>query len=123
MTILRRLQLRQKAQSIGRPLECPVCGFRFAFRHHERAGRCCPQCKVPIGYPPWYRKLLGGIGILTALLVMYFGSPGGDAANGWLLVGWPFAFIAAVGVQGFVLRAFPPKLEAHAEGDTWLKLT
>jgi hypothetical protein len=42
---------------------------------------------------------------------------------GWLLMGLPFAFVAGVFVQGTILRAFPPKLEAHAEGSTWLKLS
>ena len=42
---------------------------------------------------------------------------------GWLLIGWPFRLAAAFIVQGFILRAFPPKLEPHAEGTIWLKLT
>jgi len=42
---------------------------------------------------------------------------------GWLLIGWPFGLATAFIVQGFILRAFPPKLEPHAEGNTWLKLT
>ena len=42
---------------------------------------------------------------------------------GWLLIGWPFALAAALMAQVFVLHAFPPKLEPHAEGNVWLKLT
>jgi hypothetical protein len=42
---------------------------------------------------------------------------------GWLLMGLPFAFVAGVFVQGAILRAFPPQLEAYAEGNTWLKLS
>jgi hypothetical protein len=46
-------------------------------------------------------------------------------ANGamWLLIGPPFAFVAAIAVQTLIQKAFPPKLKAHAEGNTWLKLS
>jgi hypothetical protein len=53
---------------------------------------------------------------------MYAGYTGPSAA-GWLLAGLPFAAIAGLAAQMFVLRAFPPNLQAHAEGNTWLKLT
>jgi hypothetical protein len=53
---------------------------------------------------------------------MYKGYQGGGGA-GWLLIGWPFAFLAAIAVQVFIQRVFPPKLEPYAEGSTWLKLT
>jgi hypothetical protein len=54
---------------------------------------------------------------------MYAGIKGGGPdANGWLLVGLPFAFIAGIAAQSIVIRVFPPKLEAYAEGSTWLKL-
>jgi len=43
--------------------------------------------------------------------------------TGWLLAGLPFAFVSGIVVQGAILRAFPPKLEAYSEGSTWLKLT
>lgn len=124
MTNLRWLDLRQKAQSLGRPLECPLCSFRFSFRHLQRAGRACPHCKVPLGYPYWYRLLLAAVGLCTAGYVMYAGCKGGGPdANGWLLVGLPFAFVAGIAAQVFVLRVFPPKLAPHAEGSAWLKLT
>jgi hypothetical protein len=42
---------------------------------------------------------------------------------GWLLIGWPFGLAAVFIIQGFILRAFPPKLEPHAQGNIWLKLT
>jgi hypothetical protein len=55
---------------------------------------------------------------------MYAGCKGGGPdANGWLLAGLPFAFVAGIAAQAFVLRVFPPKLAPHAEGSTWLKLT
>jgi hypothetical protein len=119
---LRWLELRQKAANIGRPLNCPLCGFRFAFRHLVRAGKACPRCKVPIGYSFSYRAVLAITGWSVMAWVMYKGYQGGGGA-GWLLIGWPFALVAAIAVQIFIQRMFPPKLEPHAEGHTWLKLT
>jgi hypothetical protein len=46
-----------------------------------------------------------------------------NTGPGWLLLGWPFAMAFGIFAQGVILRTFPPKLEAHAEGSTWLKLT
>lgn len=43
--------------------------------------------------------------------------------SGWLLAGLPFAWVVGLIVQGAVIRAIPPKLEAHAQGSTWLKLS
>jgi hypothetical protein len=117
----RWLELRQKAQAIGRPLSCPLCGFRFSFRHLGRSGKACPRCKVPIGYPFWYRVLLVAAGLLAQACVIYKGYQ--SYGTGWLLVGWPFAFVAGFALQIFIQRVVPPKLEAHAEGNTWLKLT
>jgi len=56
--------------------------------------------------------------------VMYEGYQrmGADGAM-WLLIGPPFAFVAAIAVQTLIQKAFPPKLKAHAEGNTWLKLS
>jgi hypothetical protein len=116
------LELRQRAANVGRPLKCPLCDFRFAFRHLVRAGKTCPHCKVPIGYSFSYRALLAVAGWTVMALVMYKGYQGGGGA-GWLLIGWPFAFLAAIAVQVFIQRVFPPKLEPYAEGSTWLKLT
>ena len=81
-----------------------------------------PHCKVPLGSPYWYRVLLVVIGLSAAGYVMYAGCRG-ENANGWLIAGLPFAFVAAIAAQEIVLRIFPPKLEPHAEGGTWLKLT
>ena len=93
------LKLRQQAANIGRPLKCPLCGFRFAFRHLIRAGKACPHCKVPIGFSFLYRALL--------------------AVAGWAVM----ARVAAIVVQTVIQRVFPPKLEAYSEGNTWLRLT
>jgi hypothetical protein len=55
---------------------------------------------------------------------MYAGIKGGGPdAHGWLLVDLPFAFVAGIAAQAFILRVFPPRLAPHAEGRTWLKLT
>jgi len=40
----------------------------------------------------------------------------------WLLLGLPFAAAAGLITQGMILRACPPKLAAHAEGNIWLNL-
>jgi hypothetical protein len=60
-------------------------------------------------------------GLSVAELTMYKGYQ--NAGPGWLLVGWPFAMVFGILAQGAILLALPPKLEAHAEGSTWLKLT
>jgi len=114
-------EMRQKVRAIGRPLTCPLCQHRFAWRHLRRTGRTCPHCKTPIGIPFYYRALLCVAGWCAMGWVMYKGYHA--YGPGWLLIGWLFGFVAAIFVQQAVLRAFPPKLEAHAEGSTWLKLS
>jgi len=114
-------EMRQKVRSIGRPLTCPSCGHRFAYRHHLRAGRGCPQCKIPLGFPFYYRLILAAGGLLAGGYVFVKGY----LANGpgWLLIGSPFALLASFLVQALILRMLPPRLEPHAEGNTWIKLT
>jgi hypothetical protein len=121
MTNLRWLELRQKAQSMGRPLKCPLCSFKFAYRHRLRSGGVCPRCKVPLGFPAYYRAILfiASEGVLFATIAYGYMKAG----PGWLLVGWPFGLIAAFIAQAVILRAFPPKLEPHAVGNIWLKLS
>lgn len=109
MTNLRWLELRQEAQTHGRPLKCPLCSFRFSFRHLDRAGRACPQCEVPLGYPYWYRVLLVTVYLCAAGYVMYAGYTGPDA-SGWLIASLPFTFVAGIAAQIFIQRVFPPKL-------------
>ncbi len=117
----RWLQLRQKARNTGRPLVCPVCHFRFAYRQYDRAAKTCPNCKVPLGLPLYYRVILGIVGLSAAAWTMYWWYEG-EGPNG-LLYGLPFAMVFALVAQGLVSRVFPPKLEAYSESDTWLKLT
>jgi hypothetical protein len=56
---------------------------------------------------------------LTASIIEQkkLGWPGG------LLIGFPFAISLGMSAQVATLRAFPPKLEPHAEGSILLKLT
>ena len=121
MTAERRVDLRQKVMSIGRPLTCPMCQFRFAYRHYSRSVRTCPRCKVPLGFPTYYRVILfiASEGVSFGTIAYGYMKQG----PGWLLIGWPFGLAAAFIIQGFILRAFPPKLEPHAQGNIWLKLT
>jgi hypothetical protein len=122
MPNLRWLELRQKAQSLGRPLKCPLCSFCFSFRHLRRAGRSCPRCKVPLGYPHWYRVLLVAVGECAGVLVIYSQCKGKGADwFGYFITALPFAFVAGLAAQVFMQNAFPPKLAPHAEGSTWLK--
>ncbi len=65
--------------------------------------------------------MLAVAGWLVMGYVMYKGYIANG--SGWLLAGLPIALIGALIVQGIIIRAFPPKLEAHAEGSTWLKLS
>jgi hypothetical protein len=115
------LELRQKAQSVGRPLKCPQCDFRFSFRHLARAGKVCPKCKVPIGYSFAYRAALAVAGWSATAYVMYWGCQG-EGGSGWLVIGWPFALAAAIAVQVVIQRIIPPRLDVYAEGHTWVKL-
>jgi hypothetical protein len=68
--------------------------------------------------------MLGVAGLATWIFVIYEGVHGrpDDAASGWLLVGPIVGFFPAMFVQITIQRVFPPKLQAHAEGNTWLKL-
>ena len=98
-----------------------MCQFRFAYRHYSRSVRTCPRCKVPLGFPTYYRAILfiASEGVLFGTIAYGYMKQG----PGWLLIGWPFGLAAAFIVQGFILWAFPPKLEPHAQGNIWLKLT
>lgn len=114
-------EMRRRVASIGRPLTCPLCHHKFAYRHHFRAARACPNCKVPLGFPFYYRLILLLSHLCAAGYVMYRGYEA--YGQGWFLLGLPFAAIAGFYLQIVILRTFPPKLEAYAEGNTWLKLS
>jgi len=45
-----------------------------------------------------------------------------NLGTGWLLPGLLVALLFATFAKQVILRFFPPKLEAHAEGSIWLKL-
>ncbi|HXZ33494.1 MAG TPA: hypothetical protein VEH30_14535 [Terriglobales bacterium] len=68
-----------------------------------------------------YRVILQITYLIVAAVTMYKGYK--EVGPGWLLLGLPFAVLFALLAVGVILRTFPPKLEAHAEGNTWLKLT
>lgn len=70
--------------------------------------------------PFYYRAILYAAYLLVAGLTMYEGYQ--NIGKGWLLLGLPFAVILGFFVQVVILRAFPPKLQAYADGGTWLKL-
>ncbi|MGA7632271.1 MAG: hypothetical protein WCB11_16025 [Terriglobales bacterium] len=76
---------------------------------------------MPLGFPSYYRAILfiASVGVLFGTIAYGYMKQG----PGWLLIGWPFGLAAAFIVQGFILRALPPKLEPHAQGNIWLKLT
>ena len=112
-------ELTQRAKA---PLSCPLCKSRFSWHEFLNAGRACLYCKVPLGHPYWYRVSLGAASLSVGGYVMYAGYSGPDD-SGWLIVGLPFAFVAAIVTQAVILRLFPPKLAPHAEGSTWLKLS
>lgn len=99
---------------------CPLCRFRFAYRHYSGAGRTCPQCKTPLGFPFYYRLILVTAYVAFAGWTMYHGYY--TFGPNWLWLGWPFAAAGGLIAQGMIVRACPPKLAAHAEGNTWLNL-
>jgi hypothetical protein len=76
---------------------------------------------VPLGFPGYYRVILFIVseGMLFGTIAFGYSKQG----PGWLLIGCPFGLAAAFITQGFILRAFPPKMESHTVGNTWLKLT
>jgi hypothetical protein len=76
---------------------------------------------VPLGLPFYYRVMLAIVGLTAAGWAIYRGYM--SWGPGWVLLGSPVATAFGLLVQGAILRAFPPKLEAYAEGSTWLKLT
>lgn len=76
---------------------------------------------MPLGFPTDYRVILfiASEGVLFGTVAFGYMGQG----PGWLLIGWPFGLVAAFILQAFILRVFPPKLEPHAQGSVWLKLT
>jgi hypothetical protein len=111
----------QQAKEFQRRLVCPLCSFHFSHREHNRAGRTCPNCKVSVGIPFYYRVILASVGYFFMALVMYVGYQ--DMGSTWLLMGLPFAQLAALIIQAAGYIILPPRLQAHAEGGTWLKLS
>jgi uncharacterized protein (DUF983 family) len=115
------LESRYEAKRIGRPLRCPICDYRFAFRHWVKATRHCPHCHIPLGTSLSYRLTLA-IGYLTGAAWIYYRLSFSDSPA-WLLMAWPFALAFGFLIRGAILRSFPLKLQAHALGNIWLKLS
>ena len=110
--------IREKVRRKGRPLKCPLCQFRFAYRHLSRGG--CPKCKTPLGFSDHYRLALILVVLATWFFVLYRGYV--TMGGAMLLLGWPIAFAAALIVKSVFLGLFPPKLEPYAGPSVWLKL-
>ena len=70
--------------------------------------------------PFYYRATLYAAYLFVAGVTMYEGYQ--NIGKGWLLLGLPFAALFGFFAQVAILRVFPPKLQAYAEGGTWLKL-
>ena len=104
-----------------RPLACPLCQHQFGYQDYFRSAKTCPGCKAPLGMTFSYRMTLFGISMAVAGLVMYLGFR--TYGQGWLLLGPFVAVFAGVSVQAGIMRNFPPKLQAYAEGATWIKLS
>ena len=112
-------ELRLKARGMGRRLKCPICGFRFDFRHLQRE-RACPKCGMPLGYSAMYRRFLMLTYLCVAAFVFYKGYI--VIGPGILLLGWSFVIVAGFLGVSVVLAVFPPQLEPYAHHSTWLKL-
>lgn len=94
MTNLRSLELRQKAQSVSRPLKCPLCSFKFAYRHRLRNGGVCPRCQVPLGFPTYYRGILfiASEGVLFASIHIRLHERRPGLASHWLAIWFSCGF-------------------------------
>jgi hypothetical protein len=79
-----------------------------------------PEVQTSLGMPLYYRAILYVAYLFIAGLTMYEGYQ--NIGKGWLLLGLPFAAIFGFFVQVAILRVLTPKLQAYAEGGTWLKL-
>jgi hypothetical protein len=112
---IRRMQVKR----MGRPLTCPLCRFTFNFRRFYKDRRC-PKCKVPVGFSWEYRVLATAGALLLMGKIVYSAL----LTRNFALV--MLSMIIGLGASGAVLgvmsRKFPPKLQAHAEGHTWLSL-
>jgi hypothetical protein len=64
--------------------------------------------------------IVAAVGLSVMAFTMYRGYE--RVGTGWLLAGLPFAFVFGMAAEVLVITILPPKLEAYAEGGTWLKL-
>lgn len=110
----------QKISRTELPLACPLCQYRFNFGDYVRAERTCPSCKVPIGMPFYYRVILTTACLTVFVLILCKGYYSGIGA---FMVSLPFAGLFGFVAKVAILRVFPPKLEAYADGSVSLALS
>ena len=101
------------------PLTCPLCQFRFSFRDYVSAAKTCPSCKVPIGLPFYYRAIMVAASLTVFGFILYAGYREGI---GGFVVSLPFAALFGFIAKVAVLRMFPPRLQAYADGNISLAL-
>ena len=114
------LNLQRKVKGFECPLTCPLCQFGFTYLDYFQEAQTCPRCKAPVGFLFYYRLILFIASLLVGGWTMYKGYQ--NLGPGWLLPGLLVALLFATFAKQVILRFFPPKLEAHAEGSIWLKL-
>lgn len=115
----RRQALRRIVKRKGRPLTCPLCHFEFSFRRYFK-DRCCPKCKVPVGFSLGYRLALLSVSLLVIGKIVYMALLTRNFVVVMLSI--VLGLLVAVAVHAFIFRKFPPELRAHAEGEIWLRL-
>jgi len=112
-------QVHSETYGSERPLACPLCRYRFSFRDYVGAERTCPSCKVPIGLPFYYRFILTAASLTVFVLILCKGYYDGI---GGFMVSLPFAALFGFIAKVAILRMFPPRLQAYAEGSISLAL-
>jgi len=115
----RRQAFRRIIKRRGRPLTCPLCNFKFSFRRYFK-GRCCPKCKVPVGFSLGYRVVLTSVGLVVVGKIVYTALLTRSFVG--VMLSMVLGLVVALAVQAVIFRKFPPKLQAHAEGQIWLRL-
>jgi hypothetical protein len=76
---------------------------------------------VPLGMSLAYRLTLA-TGYLCGAAWIYYRLSFSDSPA-WLLMTSPFALAFGLLIRAAILNSIPPKLQAYAVGNTWLKLT
>ena len=101
------------------PLACPLCQSPFSYRDYVGAERTCPSCKVPVGFPFYYRAILTAASLTVYVLILCKGYYEGIGA---FMVSVPLGALFALFTRVAIMRMFPPRLEAYAESSILLSL-